>query len=432
MENTSNEIPAVNRFFTPYQILAFNENPKPEALKKVTIGGGKKAAYVEGEYIRLVLNRLIGQGMWELKTHLNRHDISNIKKDVYEDRQKIREDDWLGVSAVVHTSLIIYARDGSDRTLVYEATTVGDGMTDPKKGISDALDKAIKSAETDGLKRCAINLGRVFGLDINNKVKPEALPQNLNYYKQKLEAHRLRLAESTEKSSSEKVATSTLMTPSNDGSDNQSPPQIAVQASQMNRQEKQPDSETVQVKPRAEPSNLKPEAQQTRGHQENQPQQAAIRPAPQDAEHKSSQSAPTRQEPPHTNNNRQQAPQQERAQSQTTSAPPSAAEQAANTNANGQPPVPEEPKWDLSVIPDNLPDWIDCVRVMVRRIQACLNEAEIQNFIRRNKKLVERLPSYKAENGNEVRDFKARWEYVIKKRYNELGIEFPIPTDQAA
>src|SRR3546814_7291041 len=117
---------------------------------------------------------LVGQGMWELKTKVDSYDVRTVKKQLFDNnRRKTGTEDWLGVSAVIHTQLIISARDGSEAKLIFEANAVGDGMSHPDKGISSALDLAVKSAETDTLKRCSQNLGRVFGLDLKNKVRSE-------------------------------------------------------------------------------------------------------------------------------------------------------------------------------------------------------------------------------------------------------------------
>src|SRR3546814_3326047 len=82
-----------------------------EALKTVAVGGGSSAEYLEGEYIRLVLNMLVGQGMWELKTNVDSYDVRTVKHQLFDNnRRKTGTEDRLGVSAVIHTQLIISAR----------------------------------------------------------------------------------------------------------------------------------------------------------------------------------------------------------------------------------------------------------------------------------------------------------------------------------
>src|SRR3546814_10329981 len=95
---------------------------------------------------------------------------------------------------VIHTQLIISARDGSEAKRIFEANAVGDGMSHPDKGISSALDLAVKSAETDTLKRCSQNLGRVFGLDLKNKVTKNMLPLTVKHFEERLAARNAAIA----------------------------------------------------------------------------------------------------------------------------------------------------------------------------------------------------------------------------------------------
>src|SRR3546814_12259593 len=83
-----------------------------EALKTVAVGGGSSAEYPEGEYIRLVLNMLVGQGMWELKTKVDSYDVRTVKKQLFDkNRRKTGTEDWLGDSAGLPHNLNINARD---------------------------------------------------------------------------------------------------------------------------------------------------------------------------------------------------------------------------------------------------------------------------------------------------------------------------------
>src|SRR3546814_12182946 len=67
-------------------------------------------------------------------------------------------------------------------------------MSHPDKGISSALDLAVKSAETDTLKRCSQNLGRVFGLDLKNKVTKNMLPLTVKHFEERLAARNAAIA----------------------------------------------------------------------------------------------------------------------------------------------------------------------------------------------------------------------------------------------
>src|SRR3546814_14135218 len=64
-------------------------------------------------------------GMWELKTKVDSYDVRTVKKQLFDNnRRKTGTEDWLGVSAVIHTQLIISARDGSEAKLIFEANAV--------------------------------------------------------------------------------------------------------------------------------------------------------------------------------------------------------------------------------------------------------------------------------------------------------------------
>src|SRR3546814_12295421 len=111
-----------------------------EALKTVAVGGGSSAEYLEGEYIRLVLNMLVGQGMWELKTKVDSYDGRTVKKQLFDNnRRTTGTADWLGVSAVIPTQLILSARDGSEAQQTLEPTAVGDGISHRTKDIPSPL-----------------------------------------------------------------------------------------------------------------------------------------------------------------------------------------------------------------------------------------------------------------------------------------------------
>lgn len=390
MQATSNDAPQLaNSFFTLAQILSFNQPPPNEALRKVAIGGGNTAAYLEGEYIRLVLNLLIGQGMWELKTKLLSHDVRDIKKDVFtgsgNNRRKEGTEDWLGISACVHTALIIHARDGSDKTLVYEASTVGDGMNHPEKSISDALDKAIKSAETDGLKRCAINLGRVFGLDINNKVKKQALPLNIAHFQAKIdEAHRQRaLATANDKSGS--ATNNVHILDHAKPIENKSGGSDAVAASSKPAVESDPVQSSVETindtRAEAKPANTQKEA-------------AKREPDP---------SAPSQKAEP------------QRADKKPSSPVADQGQQSDKSSAGEQIDL-----WELSLTPSNYQEWIRCIQTMAQRVNRMTLEEELDNFIRRFDKLIKKLPIYEAKDNEPARDFKARWAFIVNKRRGEM------------
>lgn len=399
MEPTSNASPVVNRFFTVPQIVAFNQPPMPEALKKVAIGGGAKAEYLEGEYIRIALNMLVGQGMWELKTHLVSQDVRPIKKDIMQGGQKVRTEEWIGVSAVIHTQLIISARDGSDAKLIYEATAVGNGMNHPDKGISDPLDKAIKSAETDTLKRCSINLGRVFGLDLRNKITKNMLPQTVKHFESVLAEAASRRAAANDQ-----------------GAQTIEHRPLTIEDQSQKALEPAPVSEvpaTAQPSSKAEPTAMRVEGSAESASPVTSSPASVSAPAGTQAAVPIKKAVANEQERP----------------AAARSAPNASPETAKNsaTNASAATPAgavasaPDEAPWELSLIPSNFEEWLHCIRTMAARVMSMENDREIDNFIRSYDKLIKKLPVFPKDGETPERNFVKRWDTVVNKRREQFA-----------
>src|SRR3546814_12194222 len=101
----------------------------------------------------------VGQGRWELKTKVDSYDVRTVKKQLFDNnRRKTGTEDWLGVSAVIHTQLIISARDGSEATMIFEENADGDGLSHHDTGLSFAHDIAVHFTETATLKSSSHNL----------------------------------------------------------------------------------------------------------------------------------------------------------------------------------------------------------------------------------------------------------------------------------
>ena len=398
MEPTSNPTPqVVNRFFTVAQILAFNQSPMREALKTVAVGGGSSAEYLEGEYIRLVLNMLVGQGMWELKTKVDSYDVRTVKKQLFDNnRRKSGMEDWLGVSAVIHTQLIISARDGSEAKLIFEANAVGDGMSHPDKGISSALDLAVKSAETDTLKRCSQNLGRVFGLDLKNKVTKNMLPLTVKHFEERLAArHAAMVGANDQGVRTIEHAPAAIEDHSKDQSDEAS-------------LEAEPASSSARATVAEAKSNVAEAAPE-------KPKQAATRsedPAPvkADADYK-------------------KQPEAERPAPDAAARNDSRNEQPKNRTQDGPEPAPQQQSgndpddyepWELSLIPAEMDEWLRCIRTMAGRVALMTLESELDNFVRRHEKVIKKFPCFAATDDVRERDFARRWEFIVNRRRAEI------------
>ena len=127
----------------------------PARISKRQGGGGKSLSYVEA---------------WDIKAHLNRiFGFCNWSADVldaalaFEDKNE--KGNW-EVAYKVILRLRIHADDAlALQDATYTEAAVGSASL-PRR--SDAHDMAIKTAESDALKRAAINLGDQFGLSLYN------------------------------------------------------------------------------------------------------------------------------------------------------------------------------------------------------------------------------------------------------------------------
>lgn len=139
-----------------YQQLLKPLNPARIAKRS---GGGKQLSYLEA---------------WDVKAHLNRiFGFLNWSADVIESELAFEEKNEKGqwhVGYKVTLRLSINNNDGDWVRTTYTEAAVGFASL-PSRG--EAHDMAIKTAESDALKRAAINLGTQFGLSLYNNGSPK-------------------------------------------------------------------------------------------------------------------------------------------------------------------------------------------------------------------------------------------------------------------
>lgn len=133
-----------------HEMLLKGINPNRISSRKG--GGGRSLSYVEA---------------WDIKAHLNRvFGFLNWSADVIESSLAFESEDagkW-NVGYKVTLRLRIHGKEMFEDATYTEAA-VG-SSTLPSRG--EAHDMAIKTAESDALKRAAINLGDQFGLSLYN------------------------------------------------------------------------------------------------------------------------------------------------------------------------------------------------------------------------------------------------------------------------
>jgi hypothetical protein len=118
-------------------------------------GGGKQLSYLEAWDVKAHLNRIFGFGGWSWNV--------TTAELAFEDQPTEKNRNYVVGYKVIGVLKVIGAE--------YAEAAVGSANL-PSRG--DAHDMAIKTAESDALKRAAINLGDQFGLSLynNGSLKP--------------------------------------------------------------------------------------------------------------------------------------------------------------------------------------------------------------------------------------------------------------------
>ena len=138
--------------FTPQQIDALMR-PLKEQRVSSRKQGGQSLSYLEAWDVKAHLTRIFGFGGWDSAVH----DIVLVSCE---------KDEKGNYDASYQASVTLTIRDPKGH-YVCEFTEAAVGSASlPRKG--EALDMAIKTAESDALKRAAINLGTQFGLSLYN------------------------------------------------------------------------------------------------------------------------------------------------------------------------------------------------------------------------------------------------------------------------
>lgn len=130
--------------------------PIPVSAVSTRDGGrGIKLAYLEGWYVIDRLNKILGQGNWAYQSDLFK---------TYEGTVKTQKGETNYVSYGAKVRLVV--KIGNVPT-EFQDIGFGDGQDINNPGKAHEL--AMKEAVTDGLKRCAKNLGMSFGLALYDK-----------------------------------------------------------------------------------------------------------------------------------------------------------------------------------------------------------------------------------------------------------------------
>lgn len=400
--------PLINPFFTREQMYALSQAPNDEAVKDVRKQGSNQD-YLPGEYIRILLNRFIGPGMWEMTAELVGQHVETLNKEIWKEPEgggrKVKvQVPQVAVTANVAVKLTIHARDGSDRTLVHSAVGSHVMYGGAEQGAGAIFGNAIKSAETSGLKRAAMNLGRAFGLDLKNKVTSDMLPPSILQYRDML---------------SQQDARKRLEAPALGAANEDAPRLVAVAKpapqSLENHSTSAPTGGSESAKAAAP---IKGEGEQ-RVKQEPMRDDVPAGSAAPRREDANGRDAATSSPAPKASPEAPQLDHPSQAQVKTDVIQPIVAATEAVRGGG----------WELSMKPVTYENWLDCIKEMALRVSQMTSTRELDNFIKRYPKLIKELPVLPAEGDRTAKDFKARWKKIASNRYQQLG--GPIPPDYA-
>lgn len=128
--------------------------------------GGKQLSYVEAWDIKAHLTRIFGFGNWDCEMLEYQHitDRPYTRAGYKEGDPPV---DMLEVAFSARVQLTIRDPEGN-HLCRYSEGAVGNA-SGPVSQYGELLDNALKSAASDALKRCAINMGSQFGLSLYDK-----------------------------------------------------------------------------------------------------------------------------------------------------------------------------------------------------------------------------------------------------------------------
>lgn len=141
-----------------------NANIPGSAVSERDAGQGRKLSYLEGHYVINRLNQIFGPENWNKAIKLTKTFDGEVNGKPY-------------TSYMAEVTLSVRFPDGSIK--VTQDVGFGDGR-DSNPGKTHEL--ALKEASTDGLKRCAKDLGMSLGLALYNKSQ-----ENVDYAEPKKE-----------------------------------------------------------------------------------------------------------------------------------------------------------------------------------------------------------------------------------------------------
>ena len=133
--------------------------------------GGKDLSYLEAWDVKAHLTRIFGFGNWDSEM-LEYHHVA--------DRTYVSQNNADMVEVVYSCRIRLTIRDAQGEVLCTHTEGAVGSTSGPVSMLGDHHDNALKTAASDALKRCAINLGTQFGLSLyDNGNKADIIRQTL-------------------------------------------------------------------------------------------------------------------------------------------------------------------------------------------------------------------------------------------------------------
>jgi len=124
--------------------------------------GGKSLSYVEAWDIKAHLTRIFGFCNWDSEM-IEYHHVA--------DRAYTNQSGGAMVEVIYSVRIRLTIRDQGGAWLCTHAEAAVGSASGPENLLGDLHDNALKTAASDALKRCAINLGTQFGLSLYDNGK---------------------------------------------------------------------------------------------------------------------------------------------------------------------------------------------------------------------------------------------------------------------
>lgn len=143
------------------QIVAELDSKIPrDVISQRDAGNGRSLSYLEGHYVIDRLNKVLGVGKWAYGAELTK---------VFEGTVKDKFDKDVFTTSYIAKVRMVVTIGSETKEVTTEFVDVGYGDGSDKKNPGKAHELAVKEAVTDGIKRCAKNLGMSMGLALYSK-----------------------------------------------------------------------------------------------------------------------------------------------------------------------------------------------------------------------------------------------------------------------